>query len=62
MVLCHFLLFNSAGGRTCDIESFNCRNGRCVPMSWMCDGDNDCADNSDEVGASTCNYVLEICE
>ena len=49
MVLGHHLQFYSVGGTTCDIESFNCRNGRCVPMSWMCDGDNDCADNSDEV-------------
>lgn len=27
---------------------FTCNNQRCVPKSWLCDGDNDCLDNSDE--------------
>ena len=27
---------------------FECRNGRCLPISYQCDGDNDCLDHSDE--------------
>ncbi|XP_066588132.1 low-density lipoprotein receptor-related protein 2 isoform X2 [Prorops nasuta] len=28
---------------------FTCTNQRCVPQSWVCDGENDCLDNSDEM-------------
>jgi len=27
---------------------FNCNNGNVVPAAWICDGDNDCGDLSDE--------------
>ena len=33
---------------TCSPNDFQCNNSRCVHKSWLCDGDDDCLDNSDE--------------
>jgi hypothetical protein len=34
--------------RTCSAGEFVCNNTACVPMRWVCDGDQDCDDGSDE--------------
>ncbi|KAK3787581.1 hypothetical protein RRG08_025912 [Elysia crispata] len=33
----------------CPDTQFTCRNADCIKASWVCDGDNDCGDMSDEV-------------
>ncbi|XP_077861881.1 very low-density lipoprotein receptor-like [Saccoglossus kowalevskii] len=32
----------------CAEDQFTCANGRCIPIAWKCDEDDDCQDNSDE--------------
>ena len=39
---------------------FACDNGRCKPDSYKCDGNNDCGDNSDEVGCYSSDDSDEI--
>ncbi|WP_181696202.1 hypothetical protein [Nocardia sp. GTS18] len=37
------------GGRfPCEPTEFKCDNDRCVQKQWLCDGDDDCGDGTDE--------------
>ncbi|GFU33022.1 hypothetical protein TNCV_4155931 [Trichonephila clavipes] len=32
----------------CPSHQFECGNKRCIPLTWHCDDDNDCGDDTDE--------------
>jgi hypothetical protein len=40
----------------CANSTFRCPNGRCIPFSWLCDGDNDCGNREDELDATCVSY------
>lgn len=40
------LLF--AGSLACRADEFVCNNTLCKLLVWLCDGEDDCGDNSDE--------------
>jgi len=56
--MCLNIAAGSASG-SCGLRTFPCGPGAsrtCVPEVWLCDGDNDCGDNSDEA-VEICGYV-----
>ncbi|XP_023209817.1 prolow-density lipoprotein receptor-related protein 1-like [Centruroides sculpturatus] len=48
-----FYSHSHSTNRTCPSNYFRCKSGRCIPLSWKCDGDYDCTDKDDE--PASCN-------
>lgn len=44
----------ACGAAACGPAHFRCDNGRCVFKAYVCDGRDDCGDNSDEGRAHAC--------
>ena len=38
---------------SCESSQMECSNGLCVPLGWLCDGEDDCGDKSDERNCSS---------
>ena len=37
----------------CPMDQFRCKDGKCIPISWACDGYPDCSNEEDE-DSTTC--------
>ncbi|KAG2458362.1 SSPO protein, partial [Polypterus senegalus] len=60
----------------CSAHEFLCGNGECKPKAWLCDGETDCGDGSDEVscyqlcgpdeyqchGSGECIHHIQLCD
>ncbi|XP_072707738.1 SCO-spondin-like [Ciconia boyciana] len=43
---------NGSAAPVCGPYAFSCGSGDCVPWGWLCDGEADCHDGSDELGCA----------
>ncbi len=48
MDLTGIFFYSLSVARHCPHDEFQCNNTLCKPLSWKCDGEDDCGDNSDE--------------
>ncbi|KAG5681486.1 hypothetical protein PVAND_010916 [Polypedilum vanderplanki] len=46
--------------RKCTERQFQCNNGECIPMKYLCDGEPDCQDKSDE-DQTECSHKQNEC-
>ena len=44
-----FSTFMIVDGYDCPKEQFTCQNGKCIEPYFMCDGNDNCGDESDEI-------------
>uniref|UniRef100_UPI00358E304D atrial natriuretic peptide-converting enzyme-like isoform X1 n=1 Tax=Myxine glutinosa TaxID=7769 RepID=UPI00358E304D len=48
--------------QVCSNDTFRCGDGICISRDWICDGEADCGDQSDEVNCSCRSQGLQECD
>ena len=44
----------------CGRDEGTCSNGQCIPRDYICDGEADCSDSSDENNCSKCVFITPL--
>ena len=54
-----FFFWWFSGTITCAADMFSCQGSRaCVPRHWLCDGERDCPNGSDELSTAGCGMNM----
>ena len=54
-----FFFWWFSGAITCAADMFSCQGSRaCVPRHWLCDGERDCPNGSDELSTAGCGTSM----
>ena len=57
-----FYIMNFISGRTCNQGEFKClSSGHCIHKNWVCDGEYDCEDSSDESNCTITRKYNKTC-
>jgi Low-density lipoprotein receptor domain class A len=48
IVIFFFSFIFAVRQRTCTERQFQCNNGECIPIKFICDGETDCPEGDDE--------------
>ena len=43
-----------------ECDGFRCTSGECIPNGWMCDGEEDCFDGSDEPSNCSTSECMKV--
>ena len=55
-----FRFYNMIERKNCLPDRFECKNGKCVFLDMVHDGENDCGDNSDEGKEIYCKITIHF--
>ena len=61
-LMAFFFFLWVSGAITCAADMFSCQGSHaCVPRHWLCDGERDCPNGSDELSTAGCGMKLWDC-